>query len=69
MFFWILTFKKIYSYAAHCNFIAVLELSVVGASGDYSLLVVHELLIAVASLVAEHGLQQLPLAGSRAWAQ
>ena len=54
--FWILTFKKTYSYTAHCTSIAVPGLSVVGASGDYSLLVVHELLIALASLVAERGL-------------
>ena len=38
------------------------ELSLVGASGGYSVIVVPGLLIAVASLVAEHGLKV-------AWAQ
>ena len=42
-------------------------LSVIVASGDSSLLVVPGLLTAEASFVAEHGLQQLQLAGSRAW--
>ena len=39
------------------------------ASGDHTLLGVPGLLTVVASSVAEHGLQQLQLAGSRAWAQ
>ena len=49
-------------------------LSVVAASGGSSLVAVHRLLIAVASLVAEHErwarrLQLLQLMGSRAHAQ
>ena len=38
------------------DFIAVCKLSLVAVSGGSFLDVVHELLIAVASLVAEHGL-------------
>ena len=37
-------------------FIAVHGLSLVVASGSYSLVLVHELLIVAASLVAKHGL-------------
>ena len=40
----------------HWVFVAVLRLSLVAASGGYSLAVVLRLLTAVASLVAEHGL-------------
>ena len=38
-------------------FVSVQGLSLVAATGGYSLGVVHGLLIAMASLVAEHGLQ------------
>ena len=37
-------------------FVAARRLSLVAAAGGYSLVVGHGLLIAVASLVAEHGL-------------
>ena len=37
-------------------FVAVRGLSLVAVSGGYSFIVVHRLLIAVSSLVAEHGL-------------
>ena len=40
-----------------CVFVAVCGLSLVEESGGYSVIVVHGLLIAVASLVAEHRLQ------------
>ena len=40
---------------AHGLFIALYGLSVVGASGDYILVVVHRLLVAVDSLVVENG--------------
>ena len=48
-------FKFIYLFLAVLVFVAVRELSLVVASGAYSV-AVHGLLIAVASLVAEHGL-------------
>ena len=38
--------------------VAVLRLSLVVVSGDCSLVAVHGLLIVVASLVAEHGLER-----------
>ena len=40
----------------HSVFISVLEVSVVAVSGGYSCTAVHELLIALASLVVEHRL-------------
>ena len=40
----------------HGLFVAACWLSLVPTSGGYSLVVVHRLLIAMASLVAEHGL-------------
>jgi len=40
----------------HWVFVALHGLSLAAVSGDYSLAVVHRLLIAVASLVAEHRL-------------
>ena len=40
----------------HWVFVAVCRLSLVVASGGYSLVAVHGLLIAVASLVSEHRL-------------
>ena len=45
------------SFWLHWVFIVAHRLSLVAASGGYSLVVVHGLLIAVASLVAEHRLQ------------
>ena len=47
-------FKKMFIFG--WDFIAVCKLSLVAVSGGSFLDVVHELLIAVASLVAEHGL-------------
>ena len=44
------------SFWLHWVFIVAHRLSLVAASGGYSLVVVHGLLIALASLVAEHGL-------------
>ena len=41
---------------AALNLVAVCRLSLVAASKGYSLVEVHELLTAVASLVVEHGL-------------
>ena len=41
-------------------FVVAHGLSLAAASGGYSLVAVHGLLIAVASLVAEHELQGLP---------
>ena len=60
-------FKKMFIFG--WDFIAVCKLSLVAVSGGSFLDVVHELLIAVASLVAEHGprahaLQKLQHAGS-----
>ena len=40
----------------HRVFVAVHRFSLVAASGGYSLVAVHDLLIAVASLVADHRL-------------
>ena len=40
----------------HCIFVAACGLSLVAESGRYSLVVVHELLIVMASLVVEHKL-------------
>ena len=40
----------------HWVFVAAQELSLVAVNGGYSLVAVRGLLIAVASLVAEHGL-------------
>ena len=47
----------IYSFLAARVFVAAHGLSLVAVNGSYSLVAVSELLIAVASLVAEHGLQ------------
>ena len=50
-------FKKLFIYLwPHWVFTAAHRLSLVAASGSYSLAAVHEILIAVASLVAEHRL-------------
>ena len=46
----------LFIYWLYWVFIAVCGLSLVVASGGYSFVVVHGLLISVASLVAEHGL-------------
>jgi len=48
-------FKKII-FGCSGFFVAACRLSLVTASGGYSLVAMHGLLIAVASLVAEHGL-------------
>ena len=59
---WLEVFSKIFIYLFYYLFLAVLGhlstygLSLVVASGGYSLGVVHGLLIVVASLVAEYGL-------------
>ena len=51
-------FKKIFIIylRLHWVFVAVCRLSLIATSGGYSLVAGHGLLIAVASLVAEHGL-------------
>ena len=43
-------------FGLHWVFVAARGLSLVAASGGYSLAVVHGLLISMASLVTEHGL-------------
>ena len=48
-------------FCLHWVFIATHRLSQVVASGHNSLAVVHRLLVAVTSFVAEHGLQALGL--------
>ena len=50
-------FLKLFIYLRLCwVFVAVCGLSLVDASGGYSSVVVHGLLIVVASLIEEHGL-------------
>ena len=51
-------FSNIYLFIPwlHWGFFAVFRLSLVAASRGHSLVTVHRLLIAVASIVAEHGL-------------
>ena len=51
VFFFFFFFGRCWVFVAECG------LSLVAASGGYSFVVVHSLLIAVASLVAEHGLE------------
>ena len=52
----VLNFKKIFVYLWLCwIFIAAIGFSVVTAGGGYSLVVVHGLLIEVASFVVERG--------------
>ena len=46
----------IYSWL-HWIFVAALKLSLIALGGDYCLIVMHRLLIVVASLVVEHGLE------------
>ena len=50
----------LYFFGLHWVFVVAHGLSLAAASGGYSRVVVHGLLIAVASLVAEHELQGLP---------
>ena len=58
-----LWFSKIFIYFWLCwVFVAAHELPLVAVSGSYSLVVVCGLLIAVASLVAKHGLSSLVVA-------
>ena len=56
MAYYIYTFFKKNLFWLHWVFVAALRLSLVAVSEGYSLAEVHRLLIAVASLVAEHGL-------------
>ena len=56
--YYITIFKKniyFFIYWLRCVLLLCVGYSLVVESGGYSLLVVHRLLIAVASLVAEHG--------------
>ena len=49
-------FKNLHIYFGLLGLLAVQAFSLVAASGGYSLVVVHRLLIAVVSLITEHGL-------------
>ena len=49
-------FALVYLFLAVLDFGCCASFSLIEASGGYSLIVVHRLLIAVASLLVEHGL-------------
>ena len=60
-------FVYLFIFWLHWVFVAACGLSLVVASGGYSLVTGHGLLIAVASLVAEHGLSVLWLNTCGPW--